>query len=140
MKLEKIITQANSDVRLYFAVLERSLRASGCVLPILVIPYDDKIFDLPQGSSWWSMPKVFSWLKAKNTHPGMRKYQCLTTSNYQFVDSDICFLRNPQKVLEDYQGFETCCGHFCETQIDWRLDLEITFSSLLGPSSATCTL
>ena len=42
----------------------------------------------------------------------MRKYQCLTIDNYQFVDSDVCFLRDPQDVLNPFSGFITSCGHW----------------------------
>jgi hypothetical protein len=49
MKIEKIITLANNKVRLRFLAMERSLRATGCQLPLLVIPYDDKLFELPGG-------------------------------------------------------------------------------------------
>lgn len=46
----------------------------------------------------------------------MRKYQCLTTSNYQFVDTDICFLRSPEEVLHPLTGFITSCGHWHNTE------------------------
>jgi len=112
MKIDKIISMANQKVRLRFLALERSLRASGCQLPILVIPYDDNLFELPKGSQWWEISEIINWLKAEKSHPMMRKYQCLTAENYQYVDADICFLRNPQEVLEPYLGFITSCGHW----------------------------
>ena len=112
MKIDKIITLANCKVKIPFLAMERSLRATGCKLPLWVIPYDDNLFELPQGSSWWKMPEITEWLTAEKAHPVMRKYQCLTVENYQFVDSDVCFLRNPQEVLELYSGFITSCGHW----------------------------
>lgn len=112
MNLEKIISMANQNVRLPFLAMERSLRATGCNLPLIVIPYDDNLFDLPEGATWWKEPKITNWLIAENAHPVMRKYQCLTTENYQFVDSDICFLKNPEEVLEPQSGFVTSCGHW----------------------------
>lgn len=112
MKLDRIISLANQKVRLRFLAMERSLRATGCQLPLLVIPYDDNLFELPQGSTWWEIPELTSWLKAEQAHPMMRKYQCLTLGNYQFVDADICFLRNPEEVLEPHSGFITSCGHW----------------------------
>lgn len=112
MKINKIISLANEKVRLRFLAMERSLRATGCQLPLLVIPYDQNLFDLPNGATWWEVPEITEWLKANNAHPVMRKYQCLTTEDYQFVDSDICFLRNPESVLEPYDGFITSCGHW----------------------------
>lgn len=112
MKLDKIISLANKTVRLRFLAMERSLRATGCQLPILVIPYDDNLFELPKGSTWWAIPEIINWLTQENAHPMMRKYQCLTVTNYQFVDSDVCFLRNPEEVLQPHQGFITSCGHW----------------------------
>lgn len=112
MKLESIISMANDKVRLPFLAMERSLRATGCKLPILVIPYDDHLFDLPKGSSWWSLPEIIDWLNSEKAHPVMRKYQSLIVGNYQFVDADVCFLRNPEEVLAPYSGFITSCGHW----------------------------
>jgi hypothetical protein len=116
MMIDKIISLANQKVRLQFLAMERSLRATGCQLPILVIPYDDHLFELPEGSTWWEIPEITNWLKAEKTHPVMRKYQSLTASNYQFVDTDICFLRNPEKVLQPFSGFITSCGHWRNTE------------------------
>ena len=112
MKIDKIISMANENVRLRFLAMERSLRATGCNLPLWVIPYDDNLFDLPDGSIWWNIPEISDWLGQKKARPVMRKYQCLTTENYQFVDADVCFLRNPEKILEPYSGFVTSCGHW----------------------------
>jgi hypothetical protein len=112
VRLEKIVTLANEKVRLRFLAMERSLRAVGCDLPIWVIPYDGNLFDLPKGAEWWEMPEITEWLRGWKAHPTMRKYQCLTTSRYQFVDADLVFLRDPAKVLEEVEGFVTSCGHW----------------------------
>ena len=112
MKLEKIISMANQKVQLRFLAMERSLRAAGCQLPLLVIPYDDNLFELPEGSTWWEIPEITNWLNAEQAHPTMRKYQCLTVGNYQFVDADVCFLRNPEAVLASHSDFITSCGHW----------------------------
>ena len=112
MKLEKIITLANAAVRLRFAALERSLRATGCALPLAVIPYDDQRFDLPANAAWWELPEVLAWLASEKTHPMMHKYQCLTIANYQYVDTDVIFLRSPEEVLATHAGFVTSCCHW----------------------------
>jgi hypothetical protein len=112
MKLEKIITLANKNVRPRFLAMERSLRAVGCNLPLLVIPYDETRFDLPANAEWWAMPEMVDWLARSKSHPTMRKYQCLLESNYQFVDSDVCFLKDPAQVLAPESGFVTSCGHW----------------------------
>jgi len=72
MKLEKIITLANEPVRLRFLAMERSLRATGCDLPLLVIPYDDRRFELPPNAQWWETD-LGRWLKQERTHPTMAK-------------------------------------------------------------------
>lgn len=92
--------------------MERSLRATGCKLPLFVIPYDKKMFELPSNSTWWENKDITGWLDAHHTHKVMRKYQCLIENNYQFVDSDVIFLRNPEDVLKDFSGFITSCGHW----------------------------
>lgn len=112
MKLECIVTLANRAVRLRFLAMERSLRGTGCDLPLRVIPYDDERFELPPNATWWEVPEIIGWTRRRATHPTMRKYQCLTTGGYQFVDADVCFLRNPADVLRAESGFVTSCGHW----------------------------
>lgn len=112
MKLECIVTLANRPVRLRFLAMERSLRATGCDLPLKVIPYDDARFDLPARAEWWEIPELMAWLTRERAHPMMRKYHCLTRANYQYVDADVCFLRDPARVLAPLDGFVTSCGHW----------------------------
>ncbi len=112
MKLEKIITMANRNTEIRFLAMERSLRATGCELPLWVIPYDDKKFELPENASWWELPEVVSWLEKQQCRGVFRKYQCLLEGNYQFVDSDVVFMRNPEEVLESKQGWISSCGHW----------------------------
>jgi hypothetical protein len=128
MKIEKIITLANNKFRLRFLAMERSLRAVGCDLPLLVIPYDETRFDLPANAKWWPMPEISDWLTHSKAHPAMRKYQCLTVANFQYVDSDICFLRNPAKVLESSNGFITSCGHWHNSGHTYTQDSLAMFS------------
>jgi len=132
MKLEKIITLANEPVRLRFLGMERSLRATGCDLPLLVIPYDERRFELPANATWWTTG-VRTWIQQERAHPTMFKYQCLTTPNFQFVDSDVVFLKNPAKVLAGEEGFITSCGH-------WRNpDHTVTSESLaILKAKSTC--
>ncbi len=112
MHLEKIVTLANQNTRLRFIAMERSLRATGCNLPLWVIPYDEKKFDLPVNAHWWELENVLHWLEVHHAHRMMRKYQCLLESNYQFVDSDVIFLKNPERELTSFSGFITSCGHW----------------------------
>jgi hypothetical protein len=112
MKLESIVTLASAEVRLRFIAMERSLRATGCNLPLRVIPYNDRTFELPANAEWWLDEEMASWLSSWKAHSTMRKYQCLTQANFQFVDSDVIFLRNPIDVLEPMSGFITSCGHW----------------------------
>lgn len=114
MKIEKIITLTSADDwnRLRFLAMERSLRAVGCDLPLWVIPFDEKRFDLPENAIWVMDENLFKWLNANSAHPLTRKYICLLYANYHFVDTDIIFLKNPQQVLKEYKGFITSCGHW----------------------------
>tara|TARA_B100001248_G_C27399874_1_gene469234 strand:+ start:12858 stop:13721 length:864 start_codon:yes stop_codon:yes gene_type:complete len=112
MKIDKIITLANERVRIPFLAMERSLRATGCKLPLYVIPFDEQMFELPDNAQWWLGESFASWLKEQGGLPVMRKYQCLLSSHYQFVDSDIIFLKNPEIVLDPYEGFITSCCHW----------------------------
>ena len=103
---------ANGRMRLRFLAMERSLRATGCDLPLWVIPYDDEQFELPANSSWWELSHLTEWLREKGGRPKMRKYQCLTIAHFQFVDADVCFLRNPVDVMRAHSGFVTSCCHW----------------------------
>ncbi len=103
---------ANRSVKLPFLAMERSLRATGCEVPLLVIPYNDALFALPKGSKWWKNDKLNYWLQSHKAQPVMRKYQCLTENSYQFVDSDVIFLKDPVKTLERHSGFITSCTHW----------------------------
>jgi hypothetical protein len=47
LNIDRIITMASRGVRIPFLAFERSLRAVGCDLPLLVIPYGNDLFDLP---------------------------------------------------------------------------------------------
>lgn len=112
MKLECIVTLANENVRLRFVAMERSLRAVGCDLPLRVIPYDDARFALPSNAAWWKEPELFAWLTRHRAHPMMRKYLVLLIGGYQFVDTDVVFLRNPAAALAPCADFITSCGHW----------------------------
>jgi len=112
MQLERIITLANTPVELPFRVMERSLRATGCDLPLAVIPYDNRRFDLPDGAYWLEDAELFDWLDAHNAWPACRKYACFQESNYLYVDTDVVFLKNPSTVFESLQGFITSCRHW----------------------------
>ena len=112
MKLDCIITLASPEVRLRFLAMERSLRATGCQLPLRVIPYRDTRFDLPPNAEWWFNPELADWLERWHCHPAKRKYQCLTVPNHHFVDADVLFLANPEAALAAHSGFITSCGHW----------------------------
>ncbi|HQU09595.1 MAG TPA: hypothetical protein PLV25_06510 [Opitutales bacterium] len=112
MIVDKVITLASSPIKTSFFAMERSLRATGCELPLYVIPYNDQKFDLPQNASWFENAELFAWLKERNAHATMRKYICALVANYQFVDSDVVFLKNPYEFLMPFNGFVTSCGHW----------------------------
>jgi hypothetical protein len=112
MKLEKIVTSTNEKFKLRFLAMERSLRAAGCDLPLWVIPYDQSRFDLPPNAIWWEVPEVRGFLSENGGTRMTQRYQCFTIANYQFVDADVIFLRNPASVLADQDGFIASCTHW----------------------------
>jgi hypothetical protein len=114
--IDKIITLANQKVAIPFIAMERSLRATGCDLPLWVIPYDDQIFPLPPNASWIEHPELFYWLKSHHAHPSMRKYLSLLHNHYHFIDTDCIFLKNPATVLQGINGFITSCCHWHNPQ------------------------
>lgn len=130
MQLTHIISMANSKVRLQFLAMERSLRAAGCTLPLQVIPYDDALFDLPSGATWVLDAEIADWLKSENAHPTMRKYQCLTEANYQFTDTDVVFLQNPEEALAAYSGFITNCTEWNKPQWTYTEESRLIFSRM----------
>jgi hypothetical protein len=105
MDIDRIITMASRGVRIQFLAFERSLRAVGCDLPLLVIPYDDNLFDLPPNAEWWQNKEFTSWLKASEAHPTMAKYICLTEANYAYFDTDICLIEDCRATLAQQTGF-----------------------------------
>ena len=112
MKLDKIITLANEQVRIPLLAFERSLRNVGCELPLWVIPYDENTFELPSNAHWWEVREVTHWIRHHEGRPHKRKYQCLLEGNYHFIDTDAIILRNPETVLAPLDGFITSCCHW----------------------------
>lgn len=112
MQLEKIITLANKAVLYPFLAMERSLRATGCKLPLWVIPYDEDRFELPENAIWWENEDFFNFLKENNSKPAMRRYACLTEPNFHYIDSDCIFLQTPEEFLKKFSGWVSCCCHW----------------------------
>ncbi|TFZ63322.1 hypothetical protein E4631_22785 [Hymenobacter sp. UV11] len=112
MKLQRIISLANKNSELQFLAMCRSLRATGCDLPIWVIPYNDKKFELPENCIWWEVLEITTWIDKNRLWPAFKKIQCFLTENYQYVDSDVIFLKNPALVLQPLSGFITSCTHW----------------------------
>lgn len=115
MQLDRILTLANTTVRLQFLAMERSLRAAGCSLPLVVIPYDDRLFELPPNASWYRDEPLFDWLRTHHCHPTMRKYVCLLQANYHFLDTDIILLQNPEDVVGPHAGLVTSCTEWAKS-------------------------
>jgi hypothetical protein len=117
MQVEQIVTLANKSTELEFRAMERSLRATGCTLPLQVIPYDESRFDLPTNANWLEDDRLFGWLAGKKCNPAMRRYVVLTLSNYQVADTDIIFIANPEDALRGFDGFVVCCTEW--RKADW---------------------
>jgi hypothetical protein len=119
MLIERIVTFANRNTEILFRAMERSLRATGCDLPLEVIPYDGAKFCLPKGSKWFENEALFKWVEGSRCHPGMRKYLCLTIGRYHYIDTDAIFLKNPAAFLTRYNGFVACCTEWSRSQFTY---------------------
>lgn len=110
MKLTKIITLANASVQLDLRAMERSLRATGCKLPLWVIPFDEvRDMELPSGAEWMDRPEFFDFVNSMGGLGHHRKYVVLTESQYQLMDVDAIFLKDPAVALEPLEGFVATC-------------------------------
>jgi len=115
LKLERIISFANAAVRLQFLAMERSLRATGCHLPISVIPYDEKRFPLPEHADWLEDEALFAHIQKVGAMPLTRKYLALTVPHSAYFDADIVHLRNPEQWLEPLPD-----GLFVVADTEWQ--------------------
>src|SRR5262249_46350440 len=119
VQLAKIITLADRNHLTRFLAMERSLRAIGCTLPLMVIPYSDDLFELPANASWWKVPELHDWL-GKNCNMGNRKkFQVFLEKDYLYVDTDVCFLRDPTEVLSPHDGLVTASNSFSNGWWEW---------------------
>jgi hypothetical protein len=100
VRVDRIITLANKSVELQISVFLRSLRKVGCELPVWVIPFREKDFDLPPGCYWIEDSKLLRFLNETGAHPLYNKYCALLQSNCAYFDTDIILLREPRKWLE----------------------------------------
>src|SRR3984885_4694712 len=116
MQIERIVTMANRNTEILFRAMERSLRATGCDLPIDVIPYDGAWFCLPKGSKWLEDEALFKWVEKSGCHPTMRKYLTLTIERYHYIDTDVIFLKNPATFLAPFEAFIVCCTEWSRSQ------------------------
>ena len=103
---------ASNAVLPQFLAMERSLRATGCELPLWVIPYNEDRFELPKNAYWLENEKLFDFLASHHTMQMMRRYACLLESHFQYVDADCIFLQNPEEILKNHTGWITCCSHW----------------------------
>jgi hypothetical protein len=100
MELKRIVSLANAKVRLQFLAMERSLRATGCDLPLLVIPYDDTRFPLPENAQWIENEELFALIAETAALKMCRKYLAFTLDHSAYFDSDIIHIRDPRDWLE----------------------------------------
>jgi hypothetical protein len=101
VRVDKIITLANKSAELQVQVFMRSLRKVGCELPVWVIPYGKRDFELPSECHWIEEnSKLLRFLRQDSAHPLYGKYVTLLENNCAYFDTDIVFLREPRKWLE----------------------------------------
>jgi hypothetical protein len=100
VRVDKIITLADKSAELQIRVFVRSLRNVGCELPVWVIPFLERDFELPSTCRWIEDSKVLRFLRQNAAHPLYNKYFALLQSNFAYFDTDIILLREPRKWLE----------------------------------------
>ena len=101
MTVSRIIVLANKRVELQLRVLVRSLRSSGCHLPIFVIPFGRKDFQPPNDCEWIEDSKLLAFLQRERAHPLYWKYEVLLQRECAYFDTDIVVLRNPEEWLSE---------------------------------------
>jgi hypothetical protein len=99
VRVDKIITLANKSAELQVRVFVRSLRKVGCELPVWVIPFGERDFELPSGCRWIEDSKLLRFLRQNAAHPLYSKYSALLQNNCAYFDTDIILLREPRKWL-----------------------------------------
>ena len=99
VKINRIITMASPAVRLEFLVMERTLRATGCDLPLYVIPYRDESFELPENAQWLRDEELFAHISKHQSARPCRKFLALMQADAAFFDADIIHLRDPRTEL-----------------------------------------
>jgi hypothetical protein len=100
MTIDRVITMASPAVALEFAVMERSLRATGCDLPLEVIPFTDERFDLPPNAAWLIDEDLFAAVERSRVNRPCRKFAAFFRPNAVFFDADIVHLRDFRPELE----------------------------------------
>ena len=84
---------ASKAVRLDFIAMERSLRATGCDVPIKIIPFDSSRFELPENSSWLEdHDESFKVVESSKAVVHCRKLVALTQTN------TACVARNSSRL------------------------------------------
>ncbi len=94
--------------------MERSLRATGCSLPLSVIPYDDRLFELPANATWVDLRPFAQMLQPwSSAGGGFRKIAALFERDVALFDADIIHLKNPEEWLAP---FESDCFVVADTE------------------------
>lgn len=103
MTFDQIFSMANRHMRLEFLAMERSLRATGCRLPLTVIPFGEPDFDLPPGASWMDISPYKTLLAPwKTGSAAFRKLSIFLQRGAVFFDADIIHLQNPEEWLAGF--------------------------------------
>jgi len=111
---QRILSLANRKVQLEFLAMERSLRATGCNLPLSVIPYDDDLFELPANAEWMDLQSFAKMLQPWSSAGGaFRKLAALCELNVAFFDADMIHLKNPEEWLA---SFDSDCFLVADTE------------------------
>jgi hypothetical protein len=107
MTFDRIFSMANRHVALEFLAMERSLRATGCRLPLTVIPFGEPDFDLPRDAAWMDISPYRKLLEPWSSgSAAFRKLVVFLQPGAVFFDADITHLRNPEEWLAEFSPDE----------------------------------
>ena len=73
VRVDKIITLADKSAELQIRVFVRSLRNVGCELPVWVIPFWERDFELPSTCRWIEDSKVLRFLRQNAAAPALQQ-------------------------------------------------------------------
>ena len=96
-------------------MLKNLLIIVGCSLPVKVIPYNDDLFDLPDGCKWWKDEKLFNNYINKDSIP----------------DPDLIIRTGGEYRLSNFLIWQSAYSEFYTSEVLWPDFTKIDFYDAL---------